>query len=84
MLYTATEYDLGKAKQCVFYLHLKGAAHVVGLLDRVDVLVIEYRYDVWGKTLPISGNFADILGKCTSFRHHGYVCDLEANSYFNR
>lgn len=72
MLYTATEPDYVKMKQCIFHLRLQGVGHAVSLLDRIGALVIEYKCDVWGKPLSI---FGDILSKRTLLRYYGYVYD---------
>ena len=58
------------------YLHnLQG--DVVGLLDSSGTLMVEYKYDAWGKPLSTTGTLGDTLGKCNPFRYRGYVFDDE-------
>ena len=63
------------------YVHnLQG--DVVGILDAAGNLVVEYRYDAWGKPLSITGSLAGTLGKRNLFRYRGYVYDEENNLYY--
>ena len=58
------------------YIHnLQG--DVVGLLDNSGALVVEYRYDAWGKASSTTGSLAATLGKRNPFRYRGYVYDEE-------
>ena len=44
------------------YIHnLQG--DIVGILDNSGALVVEYKYDAWGKLLSTTGSLADTLGK---------------------
>jgi len=43
--------------------------------------VIEYKYDVWGKLLNITGSLANTLDKRNPFRYRGYVFDEESALY---
>ena len=62
------------------YVHnLQG--DVVGLLDNSGNLVVEYKYDAWGKLLSTTGSMADTLGKRNPFRYRGYVYDEETGLY---
>ncbi len=62
---------------------------VVGLLDNSGNLVVEYKYDAWGRLLSTTGALADTLGKRNPFRYRGYVFDEETglcylrNRYYN-
>ena len=63
------------------YVHnLQG--DVVGLLDNSGNLVVEYKYDAWGKLLSTTGTLADTLGKRNPFRYRGYVYDEETGLYY--
>lgn len=50
---------------------------IVGILDSTGALVVEYKYDAWGKLLSTTGSLADTLGKRNPFRYRGYVYDEE-------
>ena len=65
------------------YLHnLQG--DIVGIVDNTGVLVVEYKYDAWGKPLSTAGTLADTLGKRNPFRYRGYVFDEETGLYYLR
>ena len=65
------------------YVHnLQG--DVVGLLDNSGTLVVEYKYDVWGKAISTTGSLAATLGKRNPFRYRGYVYDEETGLYYLR
>ena len=57
---------------------------IIGLLDNSDVLVVEYKYDAWGKLLSTAGTMADSLGVRNPFRYRGYVYDEESALYYLR
>ena len=65
------------------YLHnLQG--DVVGLVDSSNNLVVEYKYDAWGRpTLKRSLTIAyDTLATLNPFRYRGYVYDEETGLYY--
>ena len=62
-----------------YILNLQG--DIVGLLDNSGNLVVEYKYDAWGKLLSTTGSMADTLGKRNPFRYRGYVYDEETGLY---
>ena len=65
------------------YLHnLQG--DIVGIIDKSGVLVVEYKYDAWGKLLSTTGSLADTLGIRNPFRYRGYVYDTESGLYYLR
>ena len=65
------------------YIHnLQG--DIVGLLDNSGALVVEYRYDAWGKAISTTGSLAATLGKRNPFRYRGYVYDEETGLYYLR
>ena len=65
------------------YLHnLQG--DVVGIIDKLGVLVVEYKYDAWGKPISIAGLLAATLGVRNLFRYRGYIYDEETELYYLR
>ena len=63
------------------YVHnLQG--DIVGILDNAGSLVVEYKYDAWGKPLSTTGTLADTLGKRNPFRYRGYMFDEETGLYY--
>lgn len=65
------------------YIHnLQG--DIVGILDASGALVVEYKYDVWGKLLSTTGSMSETLGKRNPFRYRGYVYDEETGLYYLR
>ena len=63
------------------YLHnLQGDA--VGIIDNSDNLVVEYKYDAWGRLLSIVGLLADTIGKCNPFLYRCYIYDMESGLYY--
>ena len=65
------------------YIHnLQG--DVVGLLDNSGTLVVEYKYDAWGKAIATTGSMAATLGKRNPFRYRGYIYDEETGLYYLR
>ena len=63
------------------YLHnLQG--DIVGILDSNGNLVVEYKYDAWGKPLSTTGSLADTLGVRNPFRYRAYVYDEESELYY--
>ena len=57
---------------------------IVGILDSTGNLVVEYKYDAWGKPLSTTGSLADTLGARNPFRYRGYVYDEESGLYYLR
>ena len=63
------------------YLHnLQG--DVVGIIDKSDNLVVEYKYDAWGRSISITGLLAATLGVRNLFRYRGYIYDEETELYY--
>ena len=61
------------------YVHnLQG--DIVGIVDSSGNLVVEYKYDAWGK--PLTEHTG--LGKLNPFRYRGYVFDEETGIYYLR
>ena len=56
------------------YVHnLQG--DIVAIVDAAGNLVVEYKYDAWGKLLSATGTLAATRGKWNPFRYRGYVYD---------
>ena len=55
---------------------------IVGIVDSADNLVVEYRYDAWGKPLSITGTLKTSLGELNPFGYRGYVYDKESTLYY--
>ena len=55
---------------------------IVGILDSTGNLVVEYKYDAWGKLLSTTGSLADTLGVRNPFRYRAYVYDEESELYY--
>ena len=67
------------------YVHnLQG--DIVGILDNAGSLVVEYKYDAWGKpTLARTLTTAyEALAELNPFRYRGYVYDEETGLYYLR
>ena len=63
------------------YVHnLQG--DIVGIVDSAGSLVVEYKYNAWGKPLSTTGTLADTLGKRNPFRYRGYGYDEETGLYY--
>ncbi len=56
----------------------------MGLLDSANNLVVEYKYDAWGKPLSTTDTLAGTLGKENPFRYRGYLYDDETGYYYLR
>ena len=65
------------------YLHnLQG--DIIGIVDGNGNLVVEYRYDAWGKPILTTGTLKTSLGELNPFRYRGYVWDTESGLYYLR
>lgn len=65
------------------YVHnLQG--DIVGILDSTGALVVEYKYDAWGKLLSTTGTLTTLPSKRNPFRYRGYVYDEEIELYYLR
>ena len=63
------------------YLHnLQG--DIVGIIDKSGVLVVEYKYDAWGKLLSSTGSLVYELGRKNPFHYRGYIYDSESELYY--
>ena len=69
-----TECVAQNGKRCLFR-NLLGDS--VGSLDDSGALMVEYKYDAWGKANSTTGSPAATLSRCNPFRYRGYVYDKE-------
>ena len=49
---------------------------VVGLVDAAGNVVVQYKYDAWGKPLSCTGSAATTVGYWQPFRYRGYVFEF--------
>ena len=67
------------------YVHnLQG--DVVGIVDSAGSLVVEYKYDAWGKPILVRTltTAYEALAELNPFRYRGYVFDEETRLYYLR
>lgn len=57
---------------------------IAAILDSNGNIVVEYKYNAWGKLLATAGTYASTLGKLNPFRYRGYVYDEESGLYYLR
>ena len=57
---------------------------VMGILDSAGNLVVEYKYDAWGRPVSTTGTLTSTLGKNNPFRYRGYTYDEEIELYYLR
>ena len=61
------------------YVHnLQG--DIVGILDNAGSLVVEYKYDAWGKPVPV--RTLTTAYEVLAFRYRGYVWDEKTGLYW--
>ena len=74
---TAMEYE-GDSYYYVYNLQ----GDVLGLVDEIGEVVVEYTYDSWGNILSVTGSMASTLGVDNPFRYRGYYYDEESGLYY--
>ncbi len=57
---------------------------IIGILDNSGNLVVEYKYDAWGKPISTTGTLTTTLGQLNPFKYRGYVWDIETKQYYLR
>ena len=50
---------------------------IIGIVDASGSIVVEYKYDAWGKITARTGSLASTLGYLNPFRYRGYIYDEE-------
>ena len=67
----------------VLYSYIRNLqGDIVGIVDASGNLVVEYKYDAWGRKVSISGSLSGGLGALNLFRYRGYIYDEETNLYY--
>ena len=65
------------------YYYVRNAQNdITGLIDASGTLVVEYKYDAWGKLLSTTGSLASTIGVRNPFRYRGYYYDTETGLYY--
>ena len=57
---------------------------IVAILDSAGNIVVQYKYDAWGRIISKTGSLASTLGTVQPFRYRGYVYDEETGLYYLR
>ena len=55
---------------------------IVGMLDNSGSLVVEYKYNAWGRQTMMDGVMANTLGEKNPFKYRGYMWDEDEESYY--
>jgi RHS repeat-associated protein len=55
---------------------------IIGLVDKMGNLVVEYTYDSWGDLITIEGSLKDTIGVKNPYRYRGYRYDSETRLYY--
>ena len=66
----------------LYYYQYNLQGDVTGIYDANGQLVVEYKYDAWGKVLSITGSQASTIGHMNPIRYRGYYYDSETGFYF--
>ena len=65
-----------------YYYQYNLQGDVTGIYDQNGQLVVEYKYDSWGKLLSVTGSLADTVGQTNPIRYRGYYYDVETGLYY--
>lgn len=66
----------------MYYYQYNLQGDVTGIYDANGQLVVEYKYDAWGKVLAITGSLATTIGQYNPIRYRGYYYDSETGFYY--
>ncbi|MBQ4559301.1 MAG: RICIN domain-containing protein [Lachnospiraceae bacterium] len=66
----------------MYYYRYNLQNDVTGIYDANGQLVVEYKYDAWGKAISITGSQANGIGQYNPIRYRGYYYDAETGFYF--
>ena len=70
-------------KNGVDYYYIKNLQRdIIGIVDSLGDVIVEYVYDVWGNVLDITGSYADTIGQENPIRYRGYYWDFETELYY--
>ena len=65
-----------------YYYQYNLQGDVIGIYNTDGQLVVEYKYDAWGKVLSVSGSLASTVGQINPIRYRGYYYDVETGFYY--
>lgn len=65
-----------------YYYQFNLQGDVTGIYDSNGQLVVEYKYDAWGKVLSITGTLASTIGQVNPIRYRSYYYDNETGFYY--
>lgn len=65
-----------------YYYQFNLQGDVIGIYDSEGQLVVEYKYDAWGKVLSITGSLASSIGQINPIRYRSYYYDNETGFYY--
>ena len=65
------------------YIH-NSHGDIVGIIDAAGNLVVEYKYDAWGKPLSVAGTLKTPLDRLNPLRYRRYVYDPDSGFYYLR
>ena len=66
----------------LYYYKYNLQGDVTGIYNADGQLVVEYKYDAWGKVLSITGSLASTIGQYNPIRYRGYYYDSETGFYY--
>ena len=65
-----------------YYYEKNLQGDIVAILDSSGNTVVEYTYDIWGKSVSITGSLAATVGAINPLRYRGYYYDTETQLYY--
>lgn len=65
-----------------YYYQFNLQGDVTGIYDSDGQLVVEYKYDAWGKVLSVTGTLASSIGQINPIRYRSYYYDNETGFYY--
>ena len=65
-----------------YYYEKNLQGDIVAILDGSGNTVVEYTYDIWGKSVSITGSLAATVGAINPLRYRGYYYDTETQLYY--
>ena len=82
-LYDHTGVFAVKHNNATYFYRKDVQANIVALLDNSGAVVVEYKYDAWGKCqTTVVDSTATEIANLNPFRYRGYYYDTETNLYF--
>ena len=82
-LYDHTGVFATKYNNATYYYRKDAQGNIIALLDNTGMVVVEYKYDAWGKCLTsVLDPNASTIAELNPFRYRGYYYDTETNLYY--